>query len=124
MQVFLVHYVYLWEGIILGLGFILTGELAIPIGFHFAWNFFQGNIFGFTVSGDIPSSVSLIGAKLNGPLFWVGDLFGPESGMLAIIAVTIGCLLIIAWIKYRYKNVVFFSAIAQTQHGKSNKQLS
>ncbi|MEJ2750408.1 MAG: CPBP family intramembrane metalloprotease, partial [Anaerolineae bacterium] len=39
-------------GLFLGLGFILTGELAIPIGIHIAWNFAQGYVFGFPVSGS------------------------------------------------------------------------
>jgi membrane protease YdiL (CAAX protease family) len=26
-------------GMLVGLGFILTGELAVPIGIHVAWNF-------------------------------------------------------------------------------------
>ena len=31
--------------------FLLTGELATPIGLHMSWNFMQGNVFGFAVSG-------------------------------------------------------------------------
>ena len=32
-------------GLLLGLPVLLTDELAIPIGLHITWNFFQGNVF-------------------------------------------------------------------------------
>lgn len=89
-------------GIILGLGYILTGELALPIGFHVAWNFFQNNVFGFTVSGDYPSTVSIIATQVNGPALWMGDAFGPESGLLAIGAVGLGCLFSVLWVRWRH----------------------
>lgn len=38
-------------GIMLGLGYVLSGDLAIPTGIHISWNFAQGGLFGFSVSG-------------------------------------------------------------------------
>ena len=38
-------------GIMLALGLLWTAELALPIGLHLSWNFCQGNVFGFPVSG-------------------------------------------------------------------------
>ena len=68
-------------GLFLGLAFILTGELAIPIGLHIAWNFTQGYVFGFPVSGS-ETHISLIGIHQTGPILWTGGAFGPEGGLI------------------------------------------
>jgi len=39
-------------GLLLGLPYIFTRSLWLPIALHFSWNFFQGTIFGFNVSGN------------------------------------------------------------------------
>lgn len=38
-------------GLFFGLAYIYTKTLWFPIALHFSWNFFQGTIFGFNVSG-------------------------------------------------------------------------
>jgi membrane protease YdiL (CAAX protease family) len=85
-------------GLLLGLGFILTGELAIPIGLHIAWNFTQGYIFGFPVSGS-DAHLSLIATKQAGPAVWTGSAFGPEGGLMGLVAALFGVLLIYAWVR-------------------------
>jgi membrane protease YdiL (CAAX protease family) len=90
-------------GLTLGAGFILTGELAIPIGLHVSWNFFQENVFGFPVSGTAyPSEiVSIIRTHQGGPENWTGGGFGPEGGLLAILANLLGFFLILLWVHIR-----------------------
>ena len=87
----------------MGAGLILTGELAIPIGLHIFWNFFQGNIFGFPVSGvSYPAEiVSLIKINQSGPEMWTGGGFGPEAGLLGLFANLLGLLLIFGWVYIR-----------------------
>ena len=88
-------------GLLLGFGYILTGELALPIGLHIGWNFFQGNVFGFPVSG-LGSQASIIAIQQGGPAVWTGGPFGPEGGLMHPLAVVVGCLLIAAWVRWHY----------------------
>ena len=85
-------------GLFLGLGFILTGELAIPIGLHITWNFFQGNVFGFPVSGT-EAGATVIAINQGGPPLWTGGNFGPEAGLIGIVAMVIGALLTVWWVR-------------------------
>lgn len=85
-------------GIFLGMGMVLTGSLAIPIGLHITWNFFQGNVFGFAVSG-IRTGATLIATEATGPGWITGGGFGPEAGLLGLGAMIIGSVLIILWVR-------------------------
>jgi membrane protease YdiL (CAAX protease family) len=84
-------------GLLMGLGFILTGELAISIGLHITWNFAQGCIFGFPVSGS-DTQFSLLAVKQLGPTIWTGGAFGPEGGLLILAVALLGILLIYTWV--------------------------
>jgi len=89
-------------GVFFGLGYVLTGRLGLPIGLHFAWNFVQGNIYGYPVSGNIVGSASLMAIEQSGPPLWTGGAFGPEAGLIGIAAVLLGCLLTAVWVRQRY----------------------
>ena len=99
-------------GLFLGLGFVLTGELAIPIGLHITWNFFQGNIFGFPVSGT-RSGTSLISIQQTGPDLFTGGAFGPEAGLLGILAILIGCGLTWLYVRKTRSAVRFQTELAE-----------
>ena len=84
-------------GLFYGLYVIKTNDLWAVCGMHSAWNFAQGNIFGFKVSGLDVSVGSLIDLNLVGSDFVTGGLFGPEAGITAtfILLASIGILLFI-----------------------------
>ena len=87
-------------GIFLGLGMFLSGNLAIPIGLHISWNLFQGVVFGFPVSG-MHTAASIIATESSGPTWLTGGAFGPEGGVLGLIAILLGSGLTTIWLRRR-----------------------
>ena len=84
-------------GLLLGAAYKYSGTLWLPIGIHWAWNFVQGNIFGFEVSGG-DAGTALLQATVNGPDILTGGKFGAEA---SVITVVLG-LALSAWYLLRY----------------------
>ncbi|MGB7538153.1 MAG: CPBP family intramembrane glutamic endopeptidase [Anaerolineales bacterium] len=102
-------------GVFLALGYILTGELALPIGLHIAWNFFQGNVFGFPVSGLDPVAAQFIAIRQGGPGWLTGGPFGPEGGLIGLGAMLIGSILIFMWVKMTRGKITLAKQLAEYQ---------
>ncbi|MGF1471009.1 MAG: CPBP family intramembrane glutamic endopeptidase [Rubrobacteraceae bacterium] len=100
-------------GLMLGTGYVLTGELSIPIGLHITWNFFQGTVFGFPVSGLEPIGATFISIEQGGPDLWTGGAFGPEAGLMDPIATLIGISLIALWVRLRRGRVALHTPLAE-----------
>ena len=107
-------------GIFLALPFLLTGELAISIGVHIAWNFFQGNVFGFPVSGNTFFRTTIIDTVQGGPDLWTGGGFGPEAGLLGLIALIVGSLAMIWWVKRTRGTLDLSLSLAEYRRPHSN----
>jgi CAAX protease family protein len=100
-------------GLMLGCGYVLTGELAIPIGLHVTWNFFQGTVFGFPVSGLRIGGATFLSIEQGGPDLWTGGPFGPEGGLLAPAAMALGIVLTALWVRLRRGRVAVHAPIAK-----------
>jgi hypothetical protein len=102
-----------FAGVLLAMGYLLTGELAIPIGLHIAWNFFQGNVFGFPVSGTAVRSATFFSVEQGGPDLWTGGAFGPEAGLLGLGAMILGVLSTVLWVRWRYSRARLDLSLAE-----------
>jgi membrane protease YdiL (CAAX protease family) len=91
-------------GLLYSTAYLLTGELAVPIGYHIMWNFFESSVFGFPVSG-MDLGTTFIAIQQSGPRLWTGGAFGPEAGLVGTGARSVGILLIIGWVRLRYGKV-------------------
>ena len=72
-------------GLLLGAAYEWSGTLWLPIGIHWAWNFSQGNVFGFAVSGQ-EAGASLLLSQVEGPAWITGGDFGAEASVVATLA--------------------------------------
>lgn len=89
-------------GSLLGAAYAYSKNIWLPIGIHWIWNYTQGNILGFPVSGE-DNVTSVITPEISGPQWLTGGSFGAEA---SVIAAVIG-LLISLW---------FIRKIRQQEH--------
>ncbi|WP_158606686.1 CPBP family intramembrane glutamic endopeptidase [Paenibacillus ginsengarvi] len=68
-------------GVLLAVCREVSGTLWLPIGLHFTWNYVQGNVFGFEVSGT--KVVSPLQITAEGSPLWSGGSFGAEGSLIA-----------------------------------------
>ena len=101
-------------GLMLGFGYVISGELAIPIGLHITWNLFQGTVYGFPVSGFGPFGATFLATRQTGPDLWTGGPFGPEAGLLAPVAMLLGVSLIALWTRLIKGKISLHSPIAES----------
>ena len=82
----------IFAGLFLGFAYVRTRSLWLPIGLHIGWNFSEGVIFGFPVSGW--TGYQIINNSFTGPLLWTGGSFGPEAGLIILPTLLLGSGLI------------------------------
>lgn len=82
--------------------FEVTKSLMLPIGFHITWNFFQGSVYGFSVSGIPPHGLFEIHIDGGNNLF-TGGTFGIEGGLMATIFIVVSFYLTQLYTKKRQK---------------------
>ena len=82
-------------GLQLACAYLVSGRLWLPIGLHLSWNFFQGTVFGFPVSGIRTPSLLLL--EPVGPGYLTGGEFGPEASLVGVSANLLGIAVLLIW---------------------------
>lgn len=85
-------------GALLAAAYVATRSLWLPIGLHWAWNLFEGPVWGSRVSGN--EVAVLADARFPGPALLTGGAFGPEAGLPAmVLGVVLGAWFIVLAIR-------------------------
>ena len=77
-------------GLLFAWMFIKSGKLWLPTGYHIAWNFFQGDVFGMNVSGQ--AQLSAFQTTIGANELLTGGNAGPEGGLLVTFVLLLGAL--------------------------------
>jgi membrane protease YdiL (CAAX protease family) len=75
-------------GVLLSVLYFRTRSLWMPVGFHFAWNFFLGYVYSMPVSG-LPLHGLLEVTEVDPESRLSGGVYGPEAGLACTIALAI-----------------------------------
>jgi membrane protease YdiL (CAAX protease family) len=78
---------------------LYEGGLWGVFSIHTAWNWAQGNLFGFEVSGILPPGGTLFDLMEVGPDVITGGSFGPEGGLAVTVVLLVSCGLV--WVASR-----------------------
>ena len=81
-------------GILLGLCYLRTRSLALPIGLHLGWNWAQGVLLGFGVSG-MPSAGWWTPVFHGGTAWLTGGRFGLEASLPCALVAAAACLALV-----------------------------
>lgn len=80
--------------VLLGLAWLRTRSLALPVGLHFGWNWALGNVLGFDVSGFAQAGW-FRPTLLDRPEWVSGGAFGPEASVFAVVVDV--ALIVLLW---------------------------
>lgn len=83
-------------GVLLGLCYLRTRSLALPIGLHLGWNWTQGSLLGFGISG-IRLGRSLEPVFHDRPLWLTGGSFGLEASLPCAILCSLAIAGLVLW---------------------------
>lgn len=80
-------------GLLLAFMVMRTGSLWMAIGFHFAWNFTLGTLFGLPVSG-VDIFLALVKGRAEGHPLLTGGEYGLEASLTGTIVILLGFALV------------------------------
>jgi membrane protease YdiL (CAAX protease family) len=81
-------------GLLFAQAYLTTRQLWLPMALHLSWNFSEGPLFGFPVSG-LPAE-GLLRVTPTGPEVLTGGAFGPEAGLVVVVGIALASAAIFA----------------------------
>ena len=90
----------LLAGCLLGASFLYTRNLCFPVVLHWFWNWLQGPVLGYEVSG-MDSGETLLTLRLTGSDLLTGGSFGFEGSLLCTVLLVVGTLAIVGYYERR-----------------------
>lgn len=95
-------------GSLFGMAYVLTGELALPIGLHLTYNFGLNHVFGFGPALHGGETTTLLLPELHGP-----DVIVGIAGMLHVMFALVGYVLVLGWVWWRYGDVALKTELTE-----------
>jgi uncharacterized protein len=86
-------------GLLFAQAYLATRQLWLPMALHLSWNFAEGPLFGFPVSG-LPAE-GLLRVTPTGPDAVTGGAFGPEAGLVVVVGIALASAVIYALSRWR-----------------------
>ena len=84
-------------GVLLAQLRLVYHNLWVPIGVHFIWNYLQGPVYGFSVSGNATESILI--PIFEAPSLINGGEFGIEGSIVTLVVLS-GAILMLARVQY------------------------
>ena len=89
-------------GCMIGVHYLYTSNLWFPISLHLFWNWIQGPILGYDVSG-MKLTPTLINITLPADNVWNGGMFGFEGSVVCTILMLIFIACVIFYFQKKIK---------------------
>ena len=90
-------------GFLIGINYIYTRNLWFGIFFHFAWNFVEGPVYGYKVSGI--NVHSILQQNLDGPFWLTGGPFGFEGSIICLTLLVAATFFFARFFSKKYRSV-------------------
>ncbi|MEF8779145.1 MAG: type II CAAX endopeptidase family protein [Haloferacaceae archaeon] len=102
-------------GGLLGVGYALSGELAFPIGLHFAFNYAANNVFfGFDLAG-FPALPTVVRTELVG-----SGAAHPIGGLPMVGSILAGYVLLVGWYALRQGEVGLADGVSRRSRSSAS----
>ena len=82
------------DGVLAGLLFIYTDSIWLVVAQHGTWNYVQGNLLGFQVSGTGADASIFSFTMGDGPVWLTGGAFGAEGSIITTLVLLLSVLIV------------------------------